>query len=270
MRRPDADAARRQAAYLEWAALPAEQLLERLDSGLEGLAGDVAEARLRVEGPNLLPVPHGPGAVRMVARQLVHFFALMLWAAAALAFAAGAPQLRVAIVIVIVVNAIFGFVQEYRVGQAVKELSALLPSTVTAIRDGRQAVVPAADVVRADVLVLREGDHVPADARLLRSDGLTVDDSTLAGESVPVVKVAPVRRKEPATPARPAAGADQQDRALHALQHLESDAAQQPAAKVGSASRAKHDQVGAVLCGRRGDLPLPPAHRAPGAARAWR
>jgi magnesium-transporting ATPase (P-type) len=175
-------------------------VLQELDSRVDGLSVEAAQVRLQEEGPNLLPAPSGSGVPRMLARQLVHFFALMLWAAAALALFAGAPQLSAAIVLVIVVNAIFSFAQEFRAGRAVRALSALMPSSVTVVRDGRQAVVPAAELVRGDVVLLREGDHVPVDARLLRSDGLTVDDSTLTGESVPVVKVVSLPGPPPAEP----------------------------------------------------------------------
>src|ERR1041385_1445697 len=167
------DSADRSAAYLRWAEQPPERVLQEVDSRADGLSSETAEVRLRADGPNVLPAPAGPGVARMALRQLVHFFALMLWAAAALALFAGAPQLSVAIVLVIVVNALFSFAQEFRAGRAVRALSALMPSSVTVIREGRQSLVPAAELVRGDVVLLREGDHVPVDARLLRSDGLT-------------------------------------------------------------------------------------------------
>ena len=79
-----------------------------------GLSVEDAAARLESTGPNELPTPHGPSLPRQFAEQLIHFFALMLWVAAGLAFVGGMPALGVAIVVVIVVNGAFSFLQEYR------------------------------------------------------------------------------------------------------------------------------------------------------------
>jgi magnesium-transporting ATPase (P-type) len=77
-----------------------------------GLTSAEAAARLRRDGPNVLPSAHGPSVARQLAAQLTHFFALMLWVAAALALLAGMPQLAVAIVVVVVLNGLFSFAQE--------------------------------------------------------------------------------------------------------------------------------------------------------------
>src|SRR4249919_1654414 len=97
--------------------------LALLDSSREGLSIDEAAARLRGNGPNMLPVPHGPSLARLFADQLVHFFALVLWAAAVLAFIGDLPQLGIAIVLVIVINGVFSFLQEYRAERAVRALA---------------------------------------------------------------------------------------------------------------------------------------------------
>ena len=89
------------------------------------------------EGANLLPRPTGPSLARQLLDQMFHFFAVMLWVAAVLAYVGGMPQLAVAIVAVIVVNGLFSFTQEYRAERAVRALSALLPETAVVRRDGR-------------------------------------------------------------------------------------------------------------------------------------
>ena len=95
-----------------------------------GLTAVEAAARLRRDGRNVLPSGHGPSALRQLLAQLTHFFALMLWIAAGLAWLAGLPQLAVAIVIVVLLNGVFAFAQEYRADRATARLGELLPARV--------------------------------------------------------------------------------------------------------------------------------------------
>jgi calcium-translocating P-type ATPase len=150
-----------------------------------GLSDAEAARRLREHGPNALPSPAVPSAWRRLADQLLHFFALMLWVAAALAFAAGLPQLGIAIAVVIVVNAVFAFVEEHRADRAAAGLRDLLPRRVPVVRGGRHIDVDAADLVVGAVVLLGAGDRVSADLRTVEAHALAVDTSTLTGESVP-------------------------------------------------------------------------------------
>jgi magnesium-transporting ATPase (P-type) len=109
----------------------------------------------------------------------------MLWVAAGLAFAAGMPQLGIAIIAVVVLNAVFAFVQEGRADRAAERLRSLLPTRVTVVRDGRQVDVDASAIVVGDCVRLEPGDRVPADARVLRATALRMDTSMLTGESEP-------------------------------------------------------------------------------------
>ena len=152
---------------------------------VRGLSQGEAEARLRLEGPNVLPVAGGASAWRQLGRQILHFFAAMLWVAAGLAFVAGLPQLGVAIIIVILVNGLFAFAQEYRAERAAERLRDLLPRRATVLRDGSPIEIDAAELVREDLVLLGAGDGVSADLRVLEAHGLSVDTSTLTGESVP-------------------------------------------------------------------------------------
>jgi magnesium-transporting ATPase (P-type) len=177
--------------------LPPARVLGALGSTRAGLTGPEATRRLALVGPNVLPAPRGPSLARQLVAQLVHFFALMLWGAAALALVGGMPVLAVAIVVVIVVNAVFSFVQEYRAERAVRALSRLLPEAAVVRRDGRKTRIPVADLVPGDVVVLAEGDSISADARVIRAAGLRVDNSLLTGESEPVARVAEPLTGEP-------------------------------------------------------------------------
>ncbi|HYU59014.1 MAG TPA: cation-transporting P-type ATPase [Actinomycetota bacterium] len=171
------------------AAASGQDALALLRSSDDGLSPDEAAARLARVGPNELPRPHGPGLVRQLLDQLVHFFALMLWAAAALAFVGGMPQLGVAIIVVVLVNGAFSFAQEFRAERAVRALAALLPEVAVVRRGGRRLTVPAGALVPGDIVLLAEGVRISADARVLHSSELRVDVSTLTGESKPVARV---------------------------------------------------------------------------------
>ena len=163
--------------------LPLSEVFAALGSGPEGLSSGEAEVRLRRIGPNAIPGSRGPSPARQLLEQMIHLFALMLWVAAILAFVGGMPQLGWAIIAVVIINGVFSFAQEYRAERATRALSALLPEMATVIRDGRRSAILAAELVPGDVVLLREGDRISADARVTRSTGLRVDNSTLTGES---------------------------------------------------------------------------------------
>ena len=150
-----------------------------------GLTTAEAGRLLAQHGANVLPRPPVTPAWRRLVDQLVHFFALMLWAAAVLAFVAGPSQLGVAIIVVVVVNAVFAFVEEHRADRAAEGLRELLPRQVAVVRDGRRRQVDAADLVPGDLVIVGAGDRVSADLVTTAAHALSVDTSTLSGESVP-------------------------------------------------------------------------------------
>lgn len=155
----------------------------------DGLSAAEARRRLVQYGPNRLERRAGRRWPRELAQQCVHPLALLLWAAAALAFVAALPALGIAIVAVVVLNAVFAFWQEQQAERAVEALGAYLPQQAVVVRDGRRREVAAVDLVPGDLLVLSEGQRVSADARLV--DGaLEIDASALTGESQPVERVA--------------------------------------------------------------------------------
>jgi calcium-translocating P-type ATPase len=148
-----------------------------------GLTDGEAARRIAEVGPNVVPVTQPtPLAVRF-ARELVHFFAVMLWVAAALAWIAGLPALSVAIAAVVVLNATFAFVQERRADRAADRLRVLLPSWVTVRRGGASRRIDARDVVPGDAVELEAGDRVPGDGHVHAADGLQINASLLTGES---------------------------------------------------------------------------------------
>ncbi len=155
-----------------------------------GLSSARVAVLLREAGPNVLPAPKPVPQWRKLLAELTHFFALMLWCAAALAFVAGMPELGVAIIVVVVVNAVFAHIQQERAQHAAAKLRALLPADVSVRRDGRLQRVHTGELVPGDAVVLAAGDRVPADVVLAIASGCAVDESMLTGESEPVAKAA--------------------------------------------------------------------------------
>ncbi len=152
----------------------------------EGLSSAEAAWRLRETGPNALAEPERPSHLRRFLANLVHLFALLLWGGAALALVGGMPELAAAIVVVVLVNAVFAFVQEYRAERATEALRRMLPQTARVRRDGGLVEIPAKELVPGDLLLLAAGDRISADADLVSGAELRVDESTLTGEAYPV------------------------------------------------------------------------------------
>src|ERR1035437_2629030 len=166
-----------------------ERLLRDLRTRRAGLSDREAARRQLVFGPNELVRRRGRGWLRDLVAQLVHPLALLLWLAAGLAALSGTTPLAIAIVIVILINALFAFLQERHAEQAVEALSAYLPVTVHVVRDGAPKEIEVRELVPGDVIMVQEGDRVSADARLL-SGSVEMDVSTLTGESLPVLREA--------------------------------------------------------------------------------
>ncbi|MDP4510033.1 cation-translocating P-type ATPase [Nonomuraea turcica] len=153
-----------------------------------GLSSAEAEARLERDGPNLLPSKPPVPLWRRVAGQLRDPLIIVLLVAAALTAVTGDWTDMAVILLVIVVNTSVGVTQEVRADRAITALSELTAPVARVVRDGAQRQIPAAEVVTGDLLVLAEGDIVPADARVGEAAALLVDESALTGESVPVDK----------------------------------------------------------------------------------
>ena len=166
-----------------------------LDSGPGGLPAGEAARRLASHGPNRLErVARRPLVMRLLA-QFTNLFALLLWAGGALAFLGGLAELGWAVFVVIIVNGLFSFFQEYRAERAIEALQRLLPREVIVRRDGAEVRVPVIELVPGDVVILDEGQQVPADGQLLQAASLRIDQSVLTGESHPVFKL-PARGNE--------------------------------------------------------------------------
>ncbi|WP_310449298.1 cation-transporting P-type ATPase [Sulfuritalea sp.] len=172
--------------------LDTEQALASLKTTAAGLTADEAARRLAEFGPNHVEEVAREHLLLGFAREFTHFFAIILWIGAALAFLAdyfdpgqGMGRLGFAIVGVIVVNGIFAFWQEYRAEQAVAALRQLLPQKVQALRGGAIVELLASELVPGDIVLLEEGNFIPADCRLIEAFALRVNTATVTGESLP-------------------------------------------------------------------------------------
>jgi len=171
-------------------ALSPDEVFSTLLSTPQGLAADEAIHRRVEYGLNEISEAHGRPMIVRFAMQFTHFLALLLWSAAALCFLSeylhpgeGLLRLGIAILAVIFINATFTFVQEYRTEKAIGELRKMLPFRVAVIRGGAELEVDAVEIVPGDLVLLKEGDKVPADARVVETNRLTVNNAPLTGES---------------------------------------------------------------------------------------
>jgi P-type Ca2+ transporter type 2C len=172
-----------------WHQLAVEAVLDALDSTPQGLGAEEARRRLLTEGPNELREGKRRTPLRMFADQFSDFMILVLLAAAVISGLIGEAKDTIAIIVIVVLNALIGFIQEYRADRAMEALKAMAAPTATVMRDGGMASVPASALVPGDVALLEAGNIVPADLRLLDSTHLQVDESALTGESIPVEKL---------------------------------------------------------------------------------
>lgn len=177
--------------------LTCAEVCQALVTSEQGLADDEAQRRLGEFGRNEIRQGSKKPLIIRFFGQFIHFLAILLWIAAALSFLSeyfnpgeGMFTLGLAIVFVIFINAAFTFSQEYRAEKALEALKKLLPFRVTMMRQGRELAVPAEEVVPGDLIMLSEGDKVPADLRLVEAIGLKANNASLTGESEPVIRLA--------------------------------------------------------------------------------
>jgi sodium/potassium-transporting ATPase subunit alpha len=171
--------------------------LASLNSAPQGLSTAEARRRLREFGPNHVEEMRHEHPLLRFLKGLTHFFALILWVAAALAFFAewsapgeGMAKVGYAIVVVILVSAVFLFWQEYRAEQTLAALRQLLPQQAAIVREGKVVQLPIEQLVPGDIVWLEQGDHISADCRLIEAFSVRVDNATITGESLPQVREA--------------------------------------------------------------------------------
>lgn len=169
---------------------PVDGVFGQLETARAGLASDEAAVRQGRFGKNVIQSEKKKSPVIAFLANFTHLMAVLLWVAGTIAFIAGLPELGVAVWLVNIINGVFSFWQEARASQATEALKKMLPAYATVIRDGQEQKILAEDLVPGDVMLLAEGDKISADARVIASSDLQVNQSTLNGESTPSRKTA--------------------------------------------------------------------------------
>jgi Ca2+-transporting ATPase len=170
-------------------AKPIGEVAAALQAQLEhGLSAAQARERLQQYGPNELTEKPRPGFLALLWDQFNNYLVIILIIAALIALALGEWVDSIAIMCIVVLNAIVGVIQESKAEQALAALKKMSAPNAQALRDGRQVTVPGRELVPGDVVLLEAGNYVPADLRLVTSVNLKVEEASLTGESVPVEK----------------------------------------------------------------------------------
>ena len=168
--------------------LSVAEIYKLLDSSAEGLSAEEGEQRLQQYGQNRLAERKKVSAAVLLLYQLKEVMVLILLAAAAISMVTGDTKDAIVIIAIVILNAIIGFVQEYRAGKAMEALKKLSASYATVRRSGHIRQLPATAIVPGDVVILEAGVIVPADIRLTQSHSLRIDESALTGEASAVEK----------------------------------------------------------------------------------
>jgi len=160
------------------------------------LTSEDAQKRLQQYGPNELQKEKRASPIKMFLEQFTDILIIILVVATALSIAVGELTDAAVIIAIVLATAILGFVQEFRSEKAVEALKKMVAPTAMVLRNGKEVKIPTCEIVPGDIILLYTGDKVPADARLIESFSLKIDEAALTGESSPVNKKTDVYPKE--------------------------------------------------------------------------
>ena len=171
-----------------WHTIGTEETLKQLNTSTDGLSNKHVHQYLSEKGHNVIVETSKRSLLTMMLDQFTDFMIIVLLVAALISGFIGEPQDTIAILVIVLLNAIIGTVQEYRAERAVEALRKMAAPNAQVIREGKQLTVVASELVPGDIVFLDTGNIIPADLRLLNTDGMQVDESALTGESNPVDK----------------------------------------------------------------------------------
>ena len=173
---------------MHWHRQSTDTVLKHLDTSLSGLSAEEARIRLEKYGTNVLKEKEKKTLFMMFLDQFRDFMILVLIAAAAISGMVGELSDTLAIIVIVILNAVIGFIQEYRAEKAMEALKAMAAHSATVLREGLQQEIHASEIVPGDIVVLDAGKIVPADLRLVETAQMKAGEAALTGESVPVDK----------------------------------------------------------------------------------
>lgn len=171
-----------------WYALHSDEVYQRLETKPEGLSHDEAAKRLDQFGLNELKASGKTSALSILLEQFKNIFVVILLAATLVSAVLGHGVESIAIAVIVLFAVLLGFIQEYRAERAIDALKKMSSPTASVLRGGKEVEVEASTLVPGDVILLQAGDRVPADARVVQSVNLQVEEAALTGESLPVEK----------------------------------------------------------------------------------
>jgi P-type Ca2+ transporter type 2C len=173
---------------MNWWQLESAEIISQLNSSESGLSPAAAGKLLEEVGPNQLQEKKRKSALSIFLNQFKDFMILVLLAAAVVAGIVGDVTDTIIIAVIILLNAIVGFLQENKAEEAMEALKRISALQAHVLRDGNSIVIPAEEIVPGDIVIVEAGAIIPADMRLLETYALTINESALTGESVPVEK----------------------------------------------------------------------------------
>ncbi len=172
-----------------WHTLQTDEVVKRLDSDTNiGLSAAEVEKRLREYGHNQLEKKEGTSPLTLFLGQFTDFIVWILIAAALVSGVLGEWLDALAIIAIVIINAIIGFIQEYRAEKSLAALQKMSAPFSKVLRNGEMHSIPSREIVPGDVVLLEAGDSVPADGRLCSAFSLSAQEASLTGESTPVPK----------------------------------------------------------------------------------
>lgn len=163
--------------------------MDNYRNAAHGLTGEEANKRLEIHGRNVLKPAKRHGWLKILFSQFTDLMIIILIASSVISFTMGENSEGIAILAIILLNGLLGFIQEMRTEKAMEALMSLAAPHARVVRDGVIRDIPAEEVVPGDLIVLEAGNRVPADAVLLEANNLYSDESMLTGESIPVAKI---------------------------------------------------------------------------------
>jgi Ca2+-transporting ATPase len=165
----------------EWHYLDTNQVLKKLNTDFKGLKSDEPISRLEQYGYNELVAAKKISPLRIFLLQFKSILILILLGATALSVLTGHAFDALVILVIVIVSAIVGFSQEYRAEKALEALKSMLSSYALVIRDGIEMEIPARELVPGDIILLKDGDIIPGDSRLIENINLQVNEASLTG-----------------------------------------------------------------------------------------
>jgi len=172
-----------------WYSFSLEKTFNKLESSDRGLSLDTVKERLKQYGQNSLPEEKPHSKLRLFFNQFQSSLIYILLVASVVIFLIGETMDSYIILAILLFNAVVGVIQEGKAQNTLLALKKFVETSATVLRDGKEYIIPDREVIPGDILLLQEGERIPADARVILSQSLKIDEASLTGESEPIYKI---------------------------------------------------------------------------------